>query len=142
MIEHVWTVFCRMASFDVQTNAVSLLSIIESVATVNEPSATHPALLESELVSLWKREDINKPESGQMRAYYIDPGGKESPPINLQINLTQGIFHRTRINISGLAIFSKGEYSFKIELQMDGSSEWILVTTIPFIVMVEPLPQL
>ena len=137
MIKHIWSVLCRMASFDAQTNSVSLLSTIEAVTIMGDPSPTTPSILEAELVSLWSRDDSNQPVSGKMRAQFIDPTGKDSPPIVLEINLLQSMFHRTRINIGGIPIILKGLHSFTVELQEDNSDSWELVATIPLLVLTE-----
>ncbi len=137
MIRHVWSVLCQSASFDAQTNNVSLQNILESVMVFGEPDAAHPAIVQAEIVSLWIRENIDLPAVGQMQAYYIDPNGNQSPPISLELNLSQGVFHRTRINIPGLPLIAKGEYIFRVEYQLQGDTKWILAATMPLLVLTQ-----
>jgi len=141
MIRHIWSVLCQSASFDAQTNNVSLQNILESIIVFGEPDATHPAIIQAEIVSLWARENIGLPATGQMQAYYIDPNGNLASPITLELNLSQGIFHRTRINIPGLPLIAKGEYIFRVEYQLQGDDKWVLAATIPFLVLTQPAQQ-
>jgi hypothetical protein len=136
MIRHIWSVLCQSASFDIQTNNVSLQNVLESIIVVGELDASHPIFVQAEIVSLWARENINLSAVGKMRAHFIQPDGKKAPEINLDINLTQGIFHRTRINITpGLVLVEKGEHIFHIEYQIKGDDNWLLAAKIPLIVV-------
>lgn len=142
MIRPVWSVLCQSASFDVQTNNVSLFNILEQITVFGEPSASKAAIIQAELVSLWARENIETPTTGQMRVYYIDPNGNHAVPLSLEINLSQANYHRTRINMSGFPIIAKGEYNFYIEYQVQGDEQWKLAAKIPLMVLAqEPIPQ-
>ncbi|HKZ36127.1 MAG TPA: hypothetical protein VJ184_00650 [Chryseolinea sp.] len=141
MIRHIWSVLCQSASFDAQTNNVSLQNILESIIVFGEPDAAHPAIVQAEIVSLWARGTIDVPAIGQMQAYYIDPNGNQAPPITLELNLSQGVFHRTRINIPGLPLIAKGEYIFRVEYQLQGDNKWVLAATIPLLVLTQQPAQ-
>jgi hypothetical protein len=140
MIRHIWSVLCQSASFDVQTNNVSLLNIVEAITVSGDLNPAHPAIVQAELVSLWHRENIDTAASGKMRLFYIDPNGNQSNPIFLPIDLTRSPFHRTRINIPGLPIISRGSYTFNVEYQLQDRDEWSLVAQLPLVVLVQP-PQ-
>ena len=141
MINHVWSVLCRLSSIDRETNAVSLFSAVEGLVTAGEPTPERPALLEAELLSLWYRESANAPTSGKMRVSYTDPNGHVSTAIELDISLTKSNFHRTRLNIQGLPIVSSGVYKFIVEYQVETSDVWEPAATLPVHVAVEPVPQ-
>jgi len=142
MIRHIWSVLCQNASFDMQTNNVSLLNILEQIITFGEPSPNRPGIVQAELVSLWKREHLETPSTGKMRAFFVDPNNKQSNPISLEVNLSQSIFHRTRLSLSGFPLIAKGEYIFHIEYQIQGEEQWKPAAEIPLVVLVqEPAPQ-
>jgi len=142
MIKHVWSVLCRSASFDTQTNSVSLLNTIEAITVLSDLDATHPIIVQAELVSLWQREQVDTPISGRMRLYVTDPNGTRAEAISLAIDLNQSPFHRTRINIPGLPISAYGMYYFNVEYQVSENPTWSLAASIPLLVLAqEPQPN-
>ena len=132
MIQHVWSVLCQNASFDVQTNNVSLFNIIENVVTIGEPALDSPAVLSCELISLWAREEGSKPCSGQMRAKIIIPKAEEPHIIILDIDLSHAQFHRTRLTIGALPLFTSGRFEFQIDYRLIGNEAWTHATRLPF----------
>jgi hypothetical protein len=140
MIRHIWSVLCQSASFDAQTNSISLLNVLEQIITFGEPSVDRPGIVQAELVSLWKREQLDSPSSGKMQAFYIDPTGKQSDPISLEINLSQSNFHRTRLSLPGFPLIATGEYIFHIEYQVQGEEQWRPAAEIPLVVLAQESP--
>ena len=140
MIRHIWSVLCQSASFDQQTNNISLLNVLEQVITSGEPTADRPGIVQAELVSLWKRVQLDTPSNGKMRAFYIDPTGKQSDPISLEINLSQSIFHRTRLSLPRFPLITKGEYIFHTEYQVQGEEQWRPASEIPLVVLTQEIP--
>lgn len=138
MIRHIWTVLCQSASFDVETNNVSLQNILETILVLGEVDNSHQVVVPAELVSLWARENLESPAVGKMRAYFIKPNGQRAPDISLEINLVQGYFHRTRINVPGLVLSQEGEHTFFIEYQTEGQPDnWLLAAKIPLVVVTQ-----
>lgn len=132
MIQHVWSVLCRNASFDVQTNQASLLNIVETIIAWGTPSPEKPVLLSMEIVSLWARTKDISPIIGEARVSIIGPNFKEIEPIIVEINLSKTNFHRTRINIEGFPITAIGRYEFCIEYRGTKEKNWVPATIIPF----------
>lgn len=111
---------------------MSLFNVIEEISILGAPTEAQPAFVPLELVSLWTRTNDGKPTSGKMRAYYVFPAGRESPAIELAIDLTLSHFHRTRINVGVLPIAAQGRYEFVIQQQESGQDHWEDSTQIPF----------
>jgi hypothetical protein len=85
MIQHVWSVACQSASFDVQTRSVSLFNILENILVLGVPSKEKPLLLFGEIVSLWSRENDDAPCSGQMRVSLLPPQGDPTKAMSLDV---------------------------------------------------------
>jgi len=117
-----------------------MFAAVEGLTAMGEINSNRPAILEAEIVSLWYRGDDN-PVSGRMRTSYTDPNSQEQPLLPLDITLTQGKFHRTRISIGALPLFLQGTYHFKVEFQTEGSDIWELAATLPLIIGVELIPH-
>jgi hypothetical protein len=138
MIQHVWSVVCQSASFDVQSNNASLFNVLESILIVGTPSKEKPLLLSGELVSLWSRENDDAPGSGRMRISLLSPEGETTKPISLDIDLTKAPFHRTRVRIATLPLMSTGRFEFLVEYQNKDESEWKQAARLPFLVISQP----
>ena len=61
MIDHVWTVLCSHAVIDRDSNSVSLLDVIEQLNIGDEPSPEGRIISSLDLMTLWAREDIDRP---------------------------------------------------------------------------------
>lgn len=142
MIQHVWSVACQSASFDTQTNSVSLLNTLENIIVFGEPTQETPAPLSCEIVSLWARESADAGGSGQMRVLLNLPGGKPPDVIMLDIDLTRTLFHRTRITIGVLPLTSSGRFEFQVEYRLAGEETWQLAAKLPFVVLVQKLENI
>jgi len=134
MIQHVWSVVCQSASFDVQTNSVSLFNTLENLLVFGTPSKEKPFVLSCEIVSLWAREKQDVPCSGQMRASLITSDEETPHTVSLDIDLSKTPFHRTRITIGALPMTSTGRFEFLIEYRLSGEENWQVATRLPFIV--------
>ena len=130
MIKHIWTVLCQSASFDAQTNRVSLFNAMESIAFTKQPTKENPVVISCEIVSLWTREP-DTPVIGEVQIFLNTPEIKFEQPISLTIDLTQSVFHRTRLSINSLAFTSIGRYEFEIQYREKGNADWLPATKLP-----------
>jgi hypothetical protein len=137
MIRHVWSVVCRSVSIDRQTNSVSLLNILETLVVPGEPTVENPVPLSCEVLSLWALEQVEDSCSGQMRVRLKQPGQEEQDIILLDIDIAHSAFHRTRINIGALPLFSSGWFEFRVEYRAAGEGTWRQAAGIPFQVVVK-----
>jgi hypothetical protein len=134
MIQHVWSVVCQSASFDAQTNSVSLFNTLENLLVFGIPSKEKPFVLSCEIVSLWAREKQDVPCSGQMQVIVNVPGADSPHTISLDIDLTKTPFHRTRITIAALPMTATGRFEFLVEYRLTGKEIWETAARLPFIV--------
>ena len=135
MVEHIWSVFCRRAVVDEQTNNVSLFEIIEQISGEIPASLTpdqRPAVaIDAQLISFWIRDTEEVPEKGKARISYIGPSGDALiPPREYDIDLTAKSRVRSIGTISGLPTPESGYYRIKVELSKD-DTEWTEVASIP-----------
>ena len=142
MIQHVWSVACQNASFDTQTNSVSLLNALENLIVFGEPSKESPVPLSCEIVSLWAREQGEVECSGQMRVLLELPGQKTPEIITLDIDLTRTPFHRTRITIGVLPLTASGRFEFQVEYRLTGEELWRPAAKLPFLVTSQKLEDI
>jgi hypothetical protein len=142
MIQPVWSVLCQSASFDMQNNTVSLFNTIENFIVFGAPSKETPLILSCEIVSLWTRDTEAVPTSGQMRVYLMQGDKKAADAvISLEIDLKKTPFHRTRISIGALPLFSTGRFEFRVEYKLAGEDTWQHAARLPFYVIQQPMPQ-
>lgn len=141
MIEHVWSVTCQGASFDIQTNSVSLFNTLENILVLGTLTRERPLSLSCEIVSFWSRENDDAPCSGQMRASLISPNGEPPKPISLEIDLTKTPFHRTRIAIMAMPLTTIGRFEFLIEYQNKDETEWKQAARLPFLVIAQQFAE-
>jgi hypothetical protein len=134
MIQHVWSVVCQSASFDAQTNSVSLFNTLENLLVFGTPSKEKPFILSCEIVSLWAREKQEVPCSGQMQVSLNIPGTDAPHTISLEIDLTKTPFHRTRITIEAIPMIVTGRFEFLVEYRLAGKENWDTAAKLPFIV--------
>jgi hypothetical protein len=139
MIQHVWSVLCQSASFDAQTNRVSLFNTLENLIVFGTPTKERPLVISFEIVSLWARQQDDTPCSGQMRTYLNLPGEEAPQIITLEIDLSKTPFHRTRITIGAFPVTRTGRFEFQIEYRLADEETWHPAATLPFIVSSQKL---
>lgn len=137
MIQHVWSVLCKSASIDIQTRAVSLLNVVETIVPSVTPTKEKPITVAMELLTVWVRENEGIPAKGKSRTLLMHEGNSIIDPIQLEIDLFNSLFHRNRLSIGGLPIMNTGRFEFRIEFKVQGEKDWRLAAEIPFFVTVK-----
>jgi len=135
MIQHVWSVVCQSASFDAQTNSVSLFNTLENLLVLGTPSKERPFVLSCEIVSLWAREKLDVPCTGQMQVALKLPENDTPHTVSLEIDLSKTPFHRTRITIGAIPMTSTGRFEFLVEYRISEKENWTTAAKLPFIVI-------
>ena len=128
MLEHIWSVLCSRSVIDVETNNVSIQDVIEQITINAEPMEDGILPLPFELITLWGREDIQKPTKGVERITFVTPSGKSEVVSEAEIDLSSAERHRHRVKFPGLPLSEAGIYYFKVEVS---NSNWKSVSTIP-----------
>ena len=130
MIEHVWSVLCKMSAIDPQTKNISLYDVVE-VVRVAWRGMTTIVLTPMEIVSLWTRDATNAPERGEARIFLAAPSGSESLYQVEGIDLRQYRRIRVRYKISALQIEGPGVYNFNVEFRRHEHDSWRPTAKIP-----------
>lgn len=139
MIEHIWTMPCRICTIDRDTNNVSLIEILEQIQ-VQKLSPTKGAagvgLAQLEIVTLWGRSDPEVPTSGKARTSLISPTGEMAFSFPYDVDLTNHKRTRQRGKMLGFPATTPGRYVFRVESQV-AEDEWQTVAEIPIWVEVQ-----
>ncbi|MBW8876040.1 MAG: hypothetical protein JF614_13820 [Acidobacteria bacterium] len=145
-MEHVWTLFCKRAIIDRESNQVSLIDAIETVlidvspteaAAVANPGEKGTAIeLEATLFSFWVRSRPDVPEMGAYRVSLVAADGSLVLPVNekemtARIDLTEKQRVRTQIKMTVLPFRGVGRYTFQME-QGQGDGQWEVVARVPY----------
>jgi hypothetical protein len=142
MIQHIWTVPCRVGIVDQNTNNVSLIDVLEEITVSELPMqpgvipAQMPSILD--VVSLWGRENPDQPEAGWGRLSLISPQGESLVQQPGEVDLRQ--FRRVRAfnKFIGLPLRGPGRYYFHVERRPDEAAEWELVARVPLDITIAP----
>jgi hypothetical protein len=145
MIQHIWTVPCRLYIVDQQTNNVSLLDVLEELTLsphAVDPGTGHPRYpAVFNVVSLWARQNPAQPEVGKTRLCLLSPAGDSLMEITAEVSLQE--FRRLRHSwrIMGFPLAGTGRYHFRVERRADADADWEEVARVPLDIDVEVAPE-
>jgi hypothetical protein len=137
MIEPIFSVLCREAVIDSESNMISIHNILEQLVVYSNIQENIKLPIQFEIISDWTRSDLDLPEKGKVRAFFCRADNDCKQIVEMDIDLSNVIFYRTRIKSLGLELKGAGKYKFIIELQNSNSNEWTKVATLPFLVSFE-----
>ena len=141
MIQHIWTAPCRVGIVNQDTNNVSLIEVLEELVLGPLRSRQDPAKPQLpaifDVVTLWAREDPERPETGQGRIRLISPQGETLVEQRLEVDLREVRRLRSFGRILGFSMQGDGVYSFRIDRRPDEAAEWEEVGRVPLEVVVE-----
>jgi hypothetical protein len=138
MIEHAWTVLCRKAIVDPQTNNATLVETVEQINATGVVNFPTLAPMQMELVSLWYRSDVATPARGQGRVTFLGPDGHETVPAQVfSIDLSAFVRVRSIAQLPGLPVTGPGMYYFQIAVLDQGNEEWRNVGRVPVQIAVQ-----
>lgn len=121
MIEHVWTVVCRQAVVDKESNTMSLQAVLENIEIFGEPEEGKMVPMQFDVASLWSRTGENVPGAGVVRIKLISPTGNElRTSENIEVNLLETERHRTIVHFQGMPVSEAGRHTISVELQEEG----------------------
>lgn len=138
MIDHIWTVPCRQAIIDRDTNLVSLLNVIEQVTIPEKPRSEGIVPVQVEVVSLWQRSDPGVPSESRARVTFRSPTGEDLAAGEFELDLSQWQRLRTRHCFRGLPVREEGQYRFSVELWQGSGAQWEEVASIPMEIVFRP----
>lgn len=136
MIRHVWSVVCSKASIDNDTNNISLFEVLEQVQVSQWPQdvpqdAVPLAPFPMEIVTLWMREPLNEPQSGECRAIVHSPRGKSAVSAAQVMDLAKFRRFRSRFRFPGLPIDGPGICEIEIQYRRGSEDSWEVVGKVP-----------
>jgi hypothetical protein len=145
MIQHIWTVPCRVTITDQDTNNVSMIEVLEEL--VLAPLAARqdlgrprfPAIFD--VVTLWAREIPEQPETGLGRVLLLSPQGETLIEQGVEVDLRQVRRLRSLGRIMGFPMRGAGVYHFRIDSRSNEAAAWQEVGRIPLEVSIEPGPE-
>jgi hypothetical protein len=133
MITHAWTLLCATSIIDQETQQISLIDIIDYAAfhpdEIRENEDGRPyALLEGQIATLWRRENLENAAFGQAKIELVRPGNAPEEGPEAEIDLSEKWAQRA---ITQIAIpVEEGNHVFKTYLKTPGR-EWHLVNELP-----------
>lgn len=148
-MEHVWSVLCRRAITDKETNQMTLVDSIEHIGVTldsDQPLTAHDEdperkigiKLEATLISYWVRSENDAPEKGICRVSLLGPNrvtiGRE---MTMAIDLTKKRRMRTQLTLEGLPFTGLGRYNFLVEME-DADGDWKTAARVPYEVELDP----
>lgn len=143
-MKHLWSVLCRHASVDKDSNLLSLLDVVEAITmqfqpTVPDPGGAHVLPIPMELVTHWGR-DTKQAKADKFRIIFRTPrdpqpqmqpeGTVEFPPGESRI--------RTIAKVQGFIWRGMGTYTYLMQVHDKGG--WKTVAEIPFELKPAPTP--
>jgi len=138
MIDHVWTVVCSRAVTDRESNNVSLQNVVEQITIRGEPIPDAMVPIPLDVVTLWVRANTDIPSRGYTRLIFLSPSGTVIGSLESEVDLSEYERYRTRTHFQGLPVTEPGRYTFRVELQNEGESEWHQVALIPLRIIFMP----
>jgi hypothetical protein len=138
MIDHVWTVVCSRAVIDRESNNVSLQNIIEQITIGGEPMPDAMVPIPLEVMTLWVRANTDIPSRARTRLTFLSPSDTVLGSAESEVDLSEYERYRVRMHFQGLPVTEPGRYTFHMELQNEGESEWHQVAAIPLRIIFMP----
>ena len=141
MMRHVWSVYCREIIVDQNTNAVSLMHVLENLHVDTDDDSPRIAIpFDAMLITVWARREWDTPVSCRMRAQMIAPD-KEVLANNVnEVDLTEGHTRRMLGRGNMFVVTTSGVYEWVISRE-GSKGRWVEEARIPVHVEVNRDPS-
>ncbi|MFH0989118.1 MAG: hypothetical protein V1799_03780 [bacterium] len=136
MINHIWTVLCTNSVIDEGTKNISLIQVVEQLTVIGTPPIEGQVGIvpfNFDVVSLWERFPIDKPEKKRCKMRQLDPSGEVIKEQIYELDLTAHSRFRTITKIGGLPIKRGGRHLFNVSYE-ETPNKWIDVASIPLMI--------
>lgn len=145
---HTWSVLCKKASVDSETNVISLFEVIERLTITQNPVAPTPAKALSEfimpldfevvtLISNITKEDRNPFIKIELFNSQNEKVGEIED--RLEVTPTEATSLRSRVVFNIIKIKGEGTYIFKVNLKRNKKENYKEVAKIPLEVKIVKL---
>jgi len=103
-----------------------------------EPGPDVGVAIPLEVVTLWARANIDMPSRGRARLTFLSPSSSVLGSFESSVDLSKYQRLRTRHCLRALPVPEAGRYTFRVELQNEGESEWHQVAAVPLTIIFKP----
>ena len=139
-MQHIWTILCQITSVDTNTDAFSLINVLDGISfSADLPEAEVDEVvipLNFHLVTSWWREESENSNDNEVQVRLISPEGEDLGGPDLKLPLNEFQFSRFNLNIQGFPYRGDGVYRYVVFQIKDG--EQVEVQRIP--IPVECIP--
>ncbi len=141
MAEHKWSLLCYRACIDKHSNMLTILEVTDEITIelIQEPLPENPLLpLSLHLVSMWHRNDPEKPEKFWSSYTISTPGGEVFVAgKSLEGNLETHLRLRLIFGIQGAPFKGAGVYTFNVTVADSPSGPFeTVVAQVPLVLKI------
>lgn len=142
-MQHIWTILCQITSVDTDTDAFSLINVLDGIsfsADVPESEVDEVVIpLNFRLVTSWWREELENHNDYEVQVRLFSPDGEDLGGPDLELPLNEFQFFRYNLNIQGFPYRGDGVYQYAVFQIKDG--EQVEVQRIPLPVECTPIQE-
>lgn len=144
MMNHLWSLLCKKAIVDVQTNSLSLFGVLEqatiTITSKKELKEISVIPMDFDLASFWVDEDgrADKQRDIQMLIEISGPDKKKTELSKQKIEVKKGIKRmRTFNHFDGIKFRGPGIYKFVIKHKVGGNYRTVAEVPLEVIVQIK-----
>ncbi|OGI22074.1 MAG: hypothetical protein A2808_03520 [Candidatus Moranbacteria bacterium RIFCSPHIGHO2_01_FULL_55_24] len=137
-MKNIWSLLCRKALIDSQTNTISLIDSFEEIEIGIDPSAKGKnvnVVVDFELVSYWIK-DKNDTKNYLGSVEVTDPNNKILGSFPFSLDFANSNRLRARLQFSSMIVTVQGEYIFHVKYKSEDEGKFTKATEIPLLVKV------
>jgi hypothetical protein len=135
MAAHIWSVLCMFVLTDSQTNSVSYINALETIAAPVFPALLPPAAIGT----MWQRNS-DEEETLTVRLKLLGPGGAERTLLHSTSFTMRTPRHRFNISLQPINLDEPGRYQFIVEYE--DANRWRPASHLPLDAVLLPVtPQ-
>ncbi len=129
MIKHIWTLVCKEAKVEAETNNMSIIDVLENIqfaanmkagdlkANEGKPFMVPMSL---QVVSVFFRDTKHGEDEFECKVRVIDPSNKQLGEFNAPVKFQEGLNRmRNIMKFDSLAVTESGTYLFQIFMKND-----------------------
>ncbi len=115
-MRHIWTILCQITSEDKQSDAFSLISVIDNIQITADPNKVdvddYVVPINYHLVSMWWCEESEQSDEVQVQVRLFSPEEEDIGGLILPISSTESSYSRLNVKIQGFPYKGNGVYKY------------------------------